>query len=71
LYFVLPKKEVVSVFVRFHCAPLQPSLVESAIVIATDRPADDDEFGALLPDEDFEEQIANFHDDLPFFCWKE
>jgi hypothetical protein len=45
---------------------LAVAYLESAIGIATDRPADDDEFDALLPDADFEERIANFHDELSF-----
>jgi hypothetical protein len=51
---------------RWSQASSSVAYLESAIGIATDRPADDDEFGALLPDEDFEEPGANFHDELTF-----
>ena len=45
---------------------LAAAFLESAIGIATGRPADEDEFDTLPPDDNFEERIANFHDELSF-----
>jgi hypothetical protein len=40
--------------------------IESAIGIATGRPTEPDQFGTLPSNEDFEERVANFHDELSF-----
>jgi hypothetical protein len=55
-----------------HTLPLESgralavTYIESAIGIATGRSKDEDEFDSLPPDEDFEDRVANFHDELSF-----
>ena len=43
---------------------LAVTFLESAIGISTGRPTEEDEFDSLAPDENFEERVANFHDEL-------
>jgi hypothetical protein len=43
---------------------LAVTFLESAIGISTGRPTEEDEFDSLAPDENFEERIADFHDEL-------
>jgi hypothetical protein len=43
---------------------LAVTFLESAIGISTGRPTEEDEFDSLAPDENFEERLADFHDEL-------
>jgi Vam6/Vps39-like protein vacuolar protein sorting-associated protein 39 len=45
---------------------LAVTFLESAIGISSGRPTEEDEFDFLAPDKDFEERVANFHDELCF-----
>jgi hypothetical protein len=43
---------------------LAVTFLESAIGISTGRPTEEDEFDSLAPDENSEERVSNFHDEL-------